>query len=681
MAPSEHERLHLLQTEARTSTADKIDFLDTLGLCEAFNKEESRVAGSIASCLSDIASLIDDVVPRLRAGGRLIYVGAGNSGRVGFMDCSELPVTFSADPQQFITIVAGGTEAIIKAQEGAEDMESEGALRMEALQLSTEDTVIGISASGRTPFVLGGLQVALKNNALTAGITNTHPSSIAKLGVDHLICALVGPEFLSGSTRLKAGSAAKQIKGLMIDVRVKNWKLKARGRRIVRQACNGAPMHIIDQNGLPSPQAIDIPETVEGDAAIDILIEGCGGSVKLACAVAISGYHPDVARQMLESAGGSFHVFVEGVKKETSPKPVTLEEGLEYCLCVDGGGTNCTVSIATRSGVIGQGIAGPCNFNSVTLEAIINHIKLATDQASSMAFARPGFALPTTPKFSKVWVGLAGLHHADQIATLTRRLEELFGVSTHCGTLRLTSDGILLGSCIAMDDSVEFGISVVAGTGSVATAFKKGLAGEIIQVGRTGGWGYLIGDQGSAFDIGKRALQLVLSSVEQKQFQAKHELTEFERVILKELNSNEVGVLKGIYHSNAQPKEKVSNIARVVTKLGFREQDPDPQALEILTSAANCLAQQIKPLAEICDPSRCALILSGALMNLPAYQDLILREWDRQHQLSFKKVLVVNDASVYAAQFLARQNTIMEWTRECGLLPSSKPEDLNSGQT
>ncbi|KAB8235828.1 putative glucokinase regulator family protein [Aspergillus alliaceus] len=647
MAPSEHERLHLLQTEARTSTADKIDFLDTLGLCEAFNKEESRVAGSIASCLSDIASLIDDVVPRLRAGGRLIYVGAGNSGRVGFMDCSELPVTFSADPQQFITIVAGGTEAIIKAQEGAEDMESEGALRMEALQLSRPESQTHIHP-------------ALPNSESTT-------SSVLWLALN--------------SFRVALDSKQAALKGLMIDVRVKNWKLKARGRRIVRQACNGAPMHIIDQNGLPSPQAIDIPETVEGDAAIDILIEGCGGSVKLACAVAISGYHPDVARQMLESAGGSFHVFVEGVKKETSPKPVTLEEGLEYCLCVDGGGTNCTVSIATRSGVIGQGIAGPCNFNSVTLGAIINHIKLATDQASSMAFARQGFALPTTPKFSKVWVGLAGLHHADQIATLTRRLEELFGVSTHCGTLRLTSDGILLGSCIAMDNSVEFGISVVAGTGSVATAFKKGLAGEIIQVGRTGGWGYLIGDQGSAFDIGKRALQLVLSSVEQKQFQAKHELTEFERVILNELNSNEVGVLKGIYHSNAQPKEKVSNIARVVTKLGFREQDPDPQALEILTSAANCLAQQIKPLAEICDPSRCALILSGALMNLPAYQDLILREWDRQHQLSFKKVLVVNDASVYAAQFLARQNTIMEWTRECGLLPSSKPEDLNSGQT
>ncbi|OGM49410.1 glucokinase regulator family protein [Aspergillus bombycis] len=676
MAPSKYvERLDLLQTEALTSTADKIDLLDTLDLCEEFNKEESRVGSAVACCLPDIASLIDDLAPRLGAGGRLIYVGAGNSGRVGFMDCSELPVTFSVDPRQFLTIVAGGTEAIIHAQEGAEDVESDGALRMEALQLNEKDTVIGISASGRTPFVLGALQVALKHDALTAGITNTHPSRIGKLGVKHLICPLVGPEFLTGSTRLKAGSAAKQIlnmistcsmvklgktyKGLMIDVRVNNWKLKARGRRIVRQVCNGAPMHIIEGNGLPSTLAVDIPETAEGDAVIDHLISECHGSVKLACAVAISGYPPDVSRRMLHAAGDSFHIFVEGIRR-VPPKPMSLQSESDYCLCVDGGGTNCTVSIATQSTVVGQGVAGPCNFNSVPLEELMDQIKLATDRASSVALARQGFGHPNILRFSKVWVGLAGLYHADQIATLTHRLEDLFGVSIDQGTLRLTSDGILLGSCIAMDDSVECAISVIAGTGSVATAFKKGPSNEIVQVGRTGGWGYLIGDQGSAFDIGKRALQLVLSSVEQKQFQATHELSEFERAILAELNSNEAGVLKDIYHSNSGPKEKIGDLAKVVTKLGFRARDPNPQALGVLMSSAGTLVQQVKPLAEICDPHKCALILSGALMNLPAYQGLILREWDKQQQLPFKKVLVINDASGYAAQFLARQNMTTE---------------------
>ncbi|KAE8379718.1 hypothetical protein BDV26DRAFT_303423 [Aspergillus bertholletiae] len=674
MAPSKYvERLDLLQTEARTSTADKIDLLDTLGLCEEFNNEESRVGGAVACCLPVIASLIDDLAPRLQAGGRLIYVGAGNSGRVGFMDCSELPVTFSVDHQQFLTVVAGGTEAIIEAQEGAEDVESDGALRMEALQLDEKDTVIGISASGRTPFVLGALQVALRNGALTAGITNTHPSRIDKLGVKHIICPLVGPEFLSGSTRLKAGSAAKQIlnmistcamvklgktyKGLMIDVRVNNWKLKARGRRIVRQVCDGAPMHIIEKNGLPSSEAVDIPETAEGDAAIDFLIGECQGSVKLACAVALSGYPPDVSRRMLQSAGGNFHVFVQRIRQTKAfPEPMPLLSESEYYLCVDGGGTNCTVSIATQSMVVGQGVAGPCNFNSVALEELMDQIKLATDRASSMALEKQGSGYPNLPRFSGVWVGLAGLYHADQVATLTHRLEDLFDVSIDNGTLRLTSDGILLGSCIAMDDSVECAISVIAGTGSVATAFKKGPSNETIQVGRTGGWGYLIGDQGSAFDIGKRALQLVLSSVEQKQFQAAHKLTEFESVILEELHSSEAGVLRDIYHSNSGPKEKIGDIAKVVTKLGFRERDPNPQALGVLTAAAVTLVQQVKPLAEICDPRKCALVLSGALMNLPAYQDLILREWDKQQQLPFKKVLAVNDASGYAAQFLARQN-------------------------
>lgn len=243
---NDKEALGQLQTEARNPVAHRIDFLDTLGLCEAFNNEEERVSRAITCCLSEISSLIDALVPRLQAGGRLIYVGAGNSGRLGFMDCSELPVTFSVDPNQFLTVVAGGANAIIHAQEGAEDSESDGVAQLQALQLTPEDTVIGISASGRTPFVVGALRVAREQNCLTATITNTRPSLLDGLEPTYTICALTGPEFLAGSTRLKAGSAAKQIlnmistcsmiklgktyKGLMIDVRVKNHKLKARDR-------------------------------------------------------------------------------------------------------------------------------------------------------------------------------------------------------------------------------------------------------------------------------------------------------------------------------------------------------------------------------------------------------------------------------------------------------------------
>jgi N-acetylmuramic acid 6-phosphate etherase len=163
------------------------------------------------------------------------------------MDCSELPVTFSVEEDQFVAIVAGGSEAIIKAQEVAEDSEEDGSTQLGKLQVTSKDTVIGISASGRTPFVLGALRVAIRGGAVTASITNATPSAIGSLGVTHSIVPLLGPELLAGSTRLKCGSAAKQIlnmistcsmikmgktyHGLMIDVRAKNHKLLARGRR------------------------------------------------------------------------------------------------------------------------------------------------------------------------------------------------------------------------------------------------------------------------------------------------------------------------------------------------------------------------------------------------------------------------------------------------------------------
>ncbi|KAH8697789.1 putative glucokinase regulator family protein [Talaromyces proteolyticus] len=681
MTPSEHiETLGQLQTEARNSVAHKIDFLDTLGLCTAFNQEEEQVAGSVACCLPIIASLIDDLVVRLKVGGRLIYVGAGNSGRVGFMDSSELPVTFSADPSQFLAVVAGGTEAIIQAREGAEDSETDGVAKLEALQLTSKDTVIGISASGRTPFVLGALKVALRRDALTAGITNAQPSSIDDLGVKYTICALVGPEFLAGSTRLKAGGAAKQIlnmistctmvklgktyKGLMIDVRVKNDKLKARARRIVRQVCEGTPIHVLDDtNGTQSTRVLKNSETSEADPALDQLIEQCGGSVKLACAVATSGLNPDLARHQLQLANDKFHIFVERLRNQASPQGLYTPKNSEYFLCVDGGGTKCTVSIATRSKVVGKGTAGACNFNCVTLEDILTQIKLATYQSWSCVSKTYGLGMADIPRFTRVWVGLAGLYHAaDQVETLIQRLEELFGVSFHHGTLRLTSDDMLLSSGIVTDNSVETGVSVIAGTGSVATAFKRDSRGEIIQLGRTGGWGYLLGDHGSAFDIGKRALQTVLAGIEQSQFDDARKTSELESRILARLNCTKREVLSNVFGAGSQPKRQISDLANVVTALGFRKDNPDSQALAILKSAAGSLIDLIKPLckAGLCDPSRSALILSGALMGLSSYQDLILKNWSEQQLEPFKKVVVVDDVSSYAAQILAKQSVAVQ---------------------
>lgn len=665
---------HLL-TEGHNSSTQNVDLLDTLELCAAFNTEQIRVPHDITRSLPMIASLIDDLIPRLRAGGRLIYVGAGNSGRVGFMDCSELPVTFSADRNQFLTVVAGGLHAIIQAHEGAEDFEIDGAARIEALKITCKDTIIGISASGRTPFVLGALKVALEKNALTAGISNTYPSNISAIGVKYAISVLVGSEFLAGSTRLKAGTAAKEIlnmistcsmiklgktyRGLMIDVRVSNNKLKARGRRIIRQICEGHLMHTLDKDGFPLSTPIYVPATAEGDVILDSLIQHCGGSVKLACAVAMSGLAPDVAKIQLDLVDGHFHKFANSLLRCTVPENLTLPQIPELFLTVDGGGTHCTVSIATQSAIVAQATTGACNLNCVSLEELLEQIKLATCKATRSLCMEPLWFCSRRPRFAKVWAGIAGLHHAYKPEILASRLEELFSVSLHDGSLQLTSDNLLLSSCIGIDDSVEGGISIIAGTGSVVTAFKKTSDGKVVQVGRSGGWGHLIGDQGSAFDIGKRAVQAVLTSVEQSQGDKTRQVSDLEREILAHLDCNIEELLSSILHSIQQPKIRIGDLAKVVTKLGFRPTDPDPQALGILTSAANSLVKLVKPLTKrhIFNPSTWSLVLSGALMNLPAYQDLVMDQWTKEKLPlpPLMKVLVVSDASGCAAQFLARQ--------------------------
>lgn len=678
------QSLGQLQTEASSPLARTIGSLDTQALCAAFNSEEARVSPAVAQCVPTIAALIDDLVPRLKAGGRLIYVGAGNSGRVGFMDCSELPVTFSAQPEQFLTVVAGGAEAIIRAREGAEDFEQDGIAELEAMQLTADDTVIGISASGRTPFVLGALRVALKKgNVLTAGITNVHPSAIGRLGVKHCISALVGPEFLAGSTRLKAGSAAKQIlnmistcsmvrlgktyKGLMVDVRVKNHKLKARGRRIVRQVCEGSAMYVVDEKGIPSPDAIRMPEDKDGDAKLDVLIEKCGGSVKLACAVAISGLSPAAAKDHLDSVDGHLSLFVDKISAVPTKNriPIGNTSDQEYFLSIDGGGTNCKVSIATKTGIVARASSGACNVNSVSIDELMENIRLATARAVELI---PDRILQTDNplRFTKVWAGLSGLYFAYDRETVASGLEKLFNASVEAGSLILSSDDALLKSYISIDDNVDGGISVIAGTGAVATAFKKSTAtGEVVRVGRTGGWGCLLGDQGSAFDIGKRAVQAMLAGIEERQGEGstasrQNQCTPLEAEILSRLNCSQAELLPYLLHGGTtgeQPKNRIASLATVVTQLGFREegQGPDVRALAILKDAARALAKTIKPLTtkQICEPSSSVLVLAGGLMKLPQYRALVLEECSAEGIMPFKKIVVVDDASGPAAQLLA----------------------------
>src|SRR5919204_2189980 len=255
MAPREEPReLDLLVTEARGAT-DDYALRSARELVELMNAADQAVPAVVAGASGAIAAGIDAIVERLVGGGRLIYVGAGSSGRIAALDADECEATFSTEPGQVVAIVAGGALASPLEQEVAEDDADAGRRAVTALDVSAADAVVGVSASGRTPFVLGAIDAARAAGALTACVVSAPGSELAALA-DHEIQVVVGPEFVAGSTRLKAGTAQKLVLNtlstlsmirlgktfgdLMVDLRATNEKLRARVRSIVGRA-TGAP--------------------------------------------------------------------------------------------------------------------------------------------------------------------------------------------------------------------------------------------------------------------------------------------------------------------------------------------------------------------------------------------------------------------------------------------------------
>ncbi|ATY59978.1 glucokinase regulator family [Cordyceps militaris] len=664
--------LGTLQTEAIGHLAQDMDTLSTLGLCQAFHREESQVPAAIAPCLPTIALLIDAMLPRLRAGGRLLYVGAGNSGRIAHMDCAELHVTFSVSAEQCQALVAGGPRAVLAAVEGAEDSRGDGEAQMEALRPTARDTVIGVAASGRTPFVLGALQSALRAGALTAAVTSARPAAVERLGVGFCIAALAGPEFVAGSTRLKAGSCAKQIlnmvstcamvrlgktyRGLMVDVRVHNEKLRVRGRRIVRQVCQGKDLH------QTTAALLDLGPQIELDDVADALIVRCGGSVKLACAVGLSGLDLPDAERRLQDAHGCLSDFV--LLLENGPQMAERghqEKQPPLFLAIDGGGTKCAVSIATAHGVVvARATTGPCNPHSASFLDVVAQIQTAVSQAVAALPASHGTAAATgLPTFSRVWAGLAGFHHMrEQAAALAQALERLFG-GVGC-RVRLSCDTSLLSCCLDEDAETEAGIALVAGTGSVAVAFRRTASGEVVQAARTGGWGHLVGDQGSAFAIGRRALQAILSRRERhigRDAGADAETT-LEADVLRHLRCEDAADLLSTVLSPAGgsvPRLVMGSVARVVTQAAFRSEEASVEALGILDEAAEHLVALVEPLVRpgLAEPGKTVLILSGALMGVDGYRDMVLQKC-RERGFQFRKIKVITDASGNAASHLSK---------------------------
>ncbi len=253
--------LDALTTEAYRPELAEIDQRSTFDIARAMNDEDTGVPAAVTRQLPQIAAAIDAAAERMARGGRLLYLGAGTAGRLGVLDASECPPTFNTDPKEVLGLIAGGPDAMVTAVEGAEDSSELAAADLDQQGVGPDDVVVGISASGRTPYAVGAVTHARARGALTIGLSCNADSPLAA-AAEHGIEIVVGPELITGSTRLKAGTAQKLVLNmistismirlgktygnLMVDVRASNAKLRARSRRIV-QLATGAHEDVIER--------------------------------------------------------------------------------------------------------------------------------------------------------------------------------------------------------------------------------------------------------------------------------------------------------------------------------------------------------------------------------------------------------------------------------------------------
>jgi N-acetylmuramic acid 6-phosphate etherase len=283
-------------TEQRNPASRSIDRLDPLGIVDLINAEDRGIAEAVGRERESIARALEFAEAAFRAGGRLIYVGAGTSGRLGVLDAAEMPPTYGTDPEMVQGIIAGGYDALVRAQEGAEDHPEDGAAAIDARAVDERDFVLGIATSGSTPYVHGALERARERGARTGFLLCTHPTPELVAKVDVVIAPLVGPEVITGSTRMKAGTATKLVLNtittgamvrlgkvygnLMVDLQVTCQKLQDRGERI-----------------LESMLGVERAKATR-------LLAGADGHVKTALVMGRLGIDAGEARRRLEEASG-----------------------------------------------------------------------------------------------------------------------------------------------------------------------------------------------------------------------------------------------------------------------------------------------------------------------------------------------------------------------------------------
>jgi N-acetylmuramic acid 6-phosphate etherase len=295
--------LNLLSTEKGNLRSSKIDSMRTIEILRTINSEDSTVADAVKKELPSISKAVELIIKAFKNGGRLIYVGAGTSGRLGVLDASEIPPTFGSSPNLVQAIIAGGKKAVFRSQEGAEDLKTEAIRELKKIKINENDVVCGIAASFRTPFVIAALQFAKSQKSKTIIVT-TNPKSIfktkifssAKKNIDVSICVDVGPEVIMGSTRMKSGTAQKLVLNMltttamvrmgkvygnmMIDLKMNSKKLEERAKRVLMMV------------------------TGIGYARTEKVLWQAGGHVKTAIVMTLKNVNKNEAQKLLQSANG-----------------------------------------------------------------------------------------------------------------------------------------------------------------------------------------------------------------------------------------------------------------------------------------------------------------------------------------------------------------------------------------
>ncbi|OMJ20773.1 N-acetylmuramic acid 6-phosphate etherase [Smittium culicis] len=611
-----------LKTESRNPNSMNIDKVSTIDMLKIINNEDKTIASTVESILDNIALAVDKITERMLKGGRILYFGAGTSGRLGVLDASECPPTYSTNPDLVVAIMAGGDAAIRNAQENVEDSVPTGQKDCKDQNITPNDIVVGIAASGRTPYVIGAVMHAKEAGALTIGVTTNSKSSLNDY-VDVLLAAEVGPEVVTGSTRMKSGTAQKMIlnmlttgamiklgktySNLMVDFRPTNEKLRLRAPKIVRET-----------TGISLEEARDA-------------VARCGGEVKIAIMTILAKTDPENAKKLLDQNGGVLAKAIDSIKSSNSQPDSSSNDQpkVESFLAIDGGGTKTAVLIVdSNNNTIGSSEVGSTNVSSVPVDIVHQRIVDGIEKAKNGR---------TDLFFKKAWLGLAGIGNKEKRDQLFDLLQ---GLSP---SLQITPDINLILSSLPKFSTDSLSVAVISGTGSVALCELPDGSFDIC-----GGWGPVLGDQGSGLTLGTRCIKAVSLDIEKAG--PSTQMTKF--VCEKWGVQTRIEFIKYIQSiPTDQQRREIASLAKIVLDCAY--QLDDQVALEIANSEAINLSNFVVSLLVRNNAKSANIAVTGSvIVKCDQYRNLFLQNIESK---GFKVNVLksVDSPSQEAAKFLS----------------------------